>query len=672
MLDLSRLNKQQRIAVETINGALLLLAGAGTGKTTVVTYRIAYMLENGIEPDQILALTFTNKAAAEMKERVIALVGEQSGKLVTVGTFHSFCLSVLKKYITYLGYDRNFSIADEQLQTRILKQVLASEEIADEEFKLNPGIVRHYIGEQKQQLVYVDGVDEMSLDGRSYMLFKAWSMYQDMLRDQCLIDFDDLIVLTIRLFWDHPDVLEHYQERFQYLMVDEYQDTNLAQLELTRLVAGKRQNICAVGDDDQSIYGWRGADITNILEFESHFKDCKVILIEENYRCSGKILAGANEVIANNSQRHAKSLKANSLSGDDITVVRFDTEHQEAEMFAQKVKDLQVSEQIPFDDFSVLFRSNSQSRALEIAFKRYSIPYKIVGSTSFYSRVEIQDAIAYLKVLANPRDDMSLLRILNVPPRGIGSKSIDKLRTLRDETKLPMSKLLNDDRFLSQLSNKAAENCREFSQIYRKYYQILMVDKAELMPSARQFINEIGYLPGLMKIYKKRKEAEMRLDNVQEFFNDVADFVDKQRKKGEQSLLREYLLRFMLNDDGDKMSGEGVSMLTVHSSKGLEFENVFLVGLEDDLFPHAQSVGEGNLEEERRLFYVAMTRAKKRLFIGWSRKRKVYGKDERRRRSLFVNEIPEALVTEIKPDKLVGKATDEDIDSMLAAFFNED
>ncbi len=664
MPDLSRLNKAQLEAVKTIEGGLLLLAGAGTGKTTVITYRIAYMLENDIAPHSILALTFTNKAATEMKERVVALVGREKGEFVTVGTFHSFCLSVLKKFITRLGFDHNFSIADDQLQTRTLKQVIADPEVGlGPDSDINPGIIRHYISQQKQNLVYLDNVDDENLEGREYTLYLCWKKYQQLLKDQSLIDFDDLIVMTIRLFWDFEDVQEHYQERFKYMMVDEYQDTNLSQLELLRMIAGKRQNICAVGDDDQSIYGWRGADISNILEFEQHFDNTKVIRIEENYRCSGKIIAAANKVIANNSQRYEKTLRANASVGEDIRVVSFDDEHKESEIIAEMIKDVHISERVPYDNFAVLFRSNGQSRPLEIAFKRLRIPYRIVGSTSFYSRAEIQDAIAYLKILANPKDDMSLQRILNVPPRGIGSKSIEKLREMRRQTGRPMTELIGRDEFWSQLPANAANGCREFSRVYLQHRDLLVDKKEKLMPGCRRYLNDIGYLSGLMKIYKKRKEAEMRLDNVQEFLNDVAEYQENENSTG---TLRDYLLRFTLFDDGDKMEGEGVSMLTVHSSKGLEFEHVFVVGLEEELFPHAQSVSEGGVEEERRLFYVAVTRAKKELNISWARKRKVYGKDKERRLSRFIRELPEDVIAIMKQDDVVKPADAETVEAMLA------
>lgn len=664
MPDLSRLNEAQLEAVKTIDGALLLLAGAGTGKTTVITYRIAWMLKQGVAPQSVLALTFTNKAANEMKERVIALVGREKGEFVTVGTFHSFCLSVLKRNITRLGYDHNFTIADDQLQTRTLKQVIADPEVGlGPDSHINPGMIRHYISTQKQNLVYVDSVNEHELEGDQYTLYKCWAKYQQLLKDQSLIDFDDLIVLTIRLFWDFEEVLSYYQNRFKYMMVDEYQDTNLSQLELLRLVAGERQNICAVGDDDQSIYGWRGADITNILEFESHFDNTKVIRIEENYRCSGKIIAAANEVIANNTSRYAKTLRSNSLVGENIKVIAFDDEHREADIIAEMIHDAHLNEGVSYEDIAILFRSNGQSRLFEIAFKKHRIPYKIVGSTSFYSRAEIQDAIAYLKILANPKDDMSLQRILNVPPRGIGSKSIEKLREMRYKTGRPMTSLIGEEEFWSQLPSTAAAGCREFSRIYRQYRKELIEDMSQLMPGCKRYLNDIGYLTGLMKIYKKRKEAEMRLDNVQEFLNDVADYQSSDDSTG---LLRDYLLRFTLFDDGDKMEGEGVSMLTVHSSKGLEFEHVFVVGLEDDLFPHFQSVSEGGLEEERRLFYVAVTRAKKKLAISWARSRKVYGKTKNRRKSCFLHELPEDVIDILKEDDVLKPADEETIQAMLA------
>jgi superfamily I DNA/RNA helicase len=664
MVNLQRLNPSQRQAVETTEGALLLLAGAGTGKTTVITYRIAYMLEKGIDPSKIMALTFTNKAAVEMKERVVSLVGRKKGSAVCLSTFHSFCLSILKKHIPRLGFDLRFSIADEQLQSRCLKQVLADPEISVDD-SVTPGVVKQYIAKQKQEMVYLDNIDESLLSDNELALYRCWSKYQELLKNQSLIDFDDLIVMTIRIFWDHPDVLEIYQNQFHYLMVDEYQDTNSSQLELLRLIAGERQNVCAVGDDDQSIYGWRGADISNILEFEQDFSQSRVIRIEENYRCTGKIIAAANTVIAHNTERYSKTLRANAGAGEDIKIITFTNEHREAQLISEMIKEKHQLDRTSYDNFAILFRSNSQSRLLEINFKRLNIPYRIVGSTSFYKRAEIQDAIAYMKVIANPKDDLSLQRILNVPPRGIGSKSLEIIRELRGFTGKSMVELLGSPALHERLSSSARIACQDFYRVYEMYRQKMMENNEFIMPNCRKMLYEIGYLPGLMKIYKNRKEAEARLDNVQEFLNDVAEYVEKTPSS---SNLQDYLLRFTLFDDSDKLEGEGVSMLTVHSSKGLEFENVYVVGLERDLFPHAQSVKEGALQEERRLFYVAMTRAKKNLTLSWAKARKVFGKDKRRFRSPFLREVPEDVTHELSQDEAVKPATQEDISKMIAKF----
>jgi len=664
MVDLRRLNKSQREAVETTEGALLLLAGAGTGKTTVITYRIAYILEKGIDASRIMALTFTNKAAVEMKERVISLVGRKKGSSVFLSTFHSFCLGVLKKHITRLGFDLQFSIADEQLQTRTLKQVLADPEISVDD-SVNPGVIRQYIGKQKQDMVYTDHIDEAILSDYELSLYRCWVKYQELLKNQSLIDFDDLIVMTIRIFWDNPDVLELYQAQFHYLMVDEYQDTNSSQLELLRLIAGDRQNICAVGDDDQSIYGWRGASISNILEFEQDFRNSKIIRIEENYRCTGKIISAANAVIANNSQRYDKTLRANALAGENIKIITFSNEHREAQIISEMIKEKHTADRNSYDNFAILFRSNSQSRLLEINFKRLNIPYRIVGSTSFYKRAEIQDAIAYMKIIANPKDDLSLQRILNVPPRGIGAKSLETIRELKALTGKSMIELLGSPALHERLSTTARLSCQEFHRVYEIYRKKMMEDNESIMPNCRKMLNEIGYLSGLMKIYKNRKEAEVRLDNIQEFLNDVAEYVERTPAS---SNLRDYLLRFTLFDDSDKLEGDGVSMLTVHSSKGLEFDHVYLVGLEQDLFPHAQSVKEGGVQEERRLFYVAMTRAKKTLTIGWSKARKVFGKDKRRFQSPFLREIPDDVKTMMTQEEAVKPASREDIAKMIAKF----
>ena len=665
MPDLSRLNEQQLAAVKAIHGPLLLLAGAGTGKTTVITFRIAHMLKEGIDPNSVLALTFTNKAATEMKERVISLVGKEDGNHVTVGTFHSFCLMVLKKYITRLGFDSAFSIADEQLQMRSMKQVVVSLGLKGDD-EVTESKAHAYITQRKQNLEYVDQFDIDELEPTDQKYYSIWRDYQQYLKDQALIDFDDLIVLTIKLWRDNPDVLAFYQNCFKYLMVDEYQDTNLSQLQLMRMLAGDVQNICAVGDDDQSIYGWRGADITNILEYEQDFEGTKVIRIENNYRCSGNILAAANHVIVNNSSRYDKTLLPNHEDGSDIMVVKMDDEQEEAESVISMIMEQRLKDSAQYDDFAILFRGNSQSRLLEVALKANDIPYRIVGSASFYDRAEIQDALALLKVLSNSKDDQSLLRILNVPPRGIGSKSVDRLRQMRLLTKQPLTSLIAREEFWEGLSSRGGVECRDFVRVMNLYRQKLVHNGEPLLPGIRNFLNDIGYLPGLMRIYKNRKEAERRLNNVYEFINDVANYMER---NGEEATLRDYLLRFMLGGDDDKMDGdEGVTLLTVHSSKGLEFPYVYVVGMEQEQFPHGQSMAEGNLEEERRLFYVAVTRAKKELVLSWSRRRKVYGRDVTREVSQFVNELPQDIVRYEDANSIIKPASQEVVDSMIADF----
>lgn len=670
MIDLSRLNEAQREAVECIEGPLLLLAGAGTGKTTVITYRMAYMLEQGIDPNFILALTFTNKAAREMKERVISLVGRKRGQQLTVGTFHSFGLSVMKKYIHRLGYDKNFTLADEGAQQRTMKQVLLELGLAEDP-TINPGKALHFITNRKQQLEFADLIDADAQEEESAKFYRVWKLYNQFLKDQGMIDFDDLIVGVIRLFWEHPDVLEHYRERFKYLMVDEYQDTNLAQLELLSLLAGEVQNICAVGDDDQSIYGWRGADISNILEFEQHFRGTRVIRIEVNYRCSGNILAAANTVIRNNSQRYDKTLRTPSADGDKLFVTAVPSDEAEAELIAEYIKDKKSREKgVIYDDFAILYRSNSQSRLLEKAFKTHRIPYRLVSGTSFYSRAEIQDAIAYLKVLANPKDDSSLLRILNVPARGIGSKSIELLREMKALTGEPLSVLMARDSYQSQLSKTGQASLKELCACFDKFRKKLVIDHEPLFPGIREFLEECGYLNGLMKIYKKRKESEARRDNVHEFINDAAQYMRRQKEEGKPATLREYLLQFMLFEEEKESEEEGVHMLTVHSSKGLEFPYVMLVGLEQDQFPHEQSVIEGNVEEERRLFYVAVTRAKKTIVMTWCRERTVFGKVKKRYPSQFIEEMPATIVDHVKKETLIKPADESSLTDLFADFMD--
>lgn len=637
MIDLNTLNPQQRAAVEQTEGPLLVLAGAGSGKTRVLTYRVAYLMEKGVAPWHILAITFTNKAAREMADRVHRLAGEASED-AWISTFHSCCARILRRDIEKLGYKRQFAIYDEDDRTSVIKDVAKALQLSDKEFP--PKQIRAVISDAKNKLLTpAEWLKESEGDFRSRKLYEAYRLYEKTLKGNNALDFDDLLIKTLELLTEHPPVLDYYRDRFRYILVDEYQDTNAAQYMLVRLLAGERHNLCVVGDDDQSIYGWRGADLRNILDFEKDFPECVTIKLEQNYRSTGNILDAANQVIAHNRGRKEKALWTERDDGERIALYHAMDERDEAAFIAAMTRKLIASGEHP-GGVAVLYRTNAQSRVLEEAFVRGGTPYRVYGAQRFYERKEVKDLIAYMRCLVNPDDDVSTRRIINEPKRGIGDATVDKLAEYAAGNDMPLLSAALDAEN-APLSSRAKKPIAEFAK--------LMIDLTELMyaqkPSdfVEALIDRTGYVKALEE--NKSEENENRIENIRELQGAVSEFERLNPEGG----LPEFLENVALVSDLDNLdeSGGAVTLMTLHSAKGLEFNEVFLAGMEEGVFPLTRAVFDDALmEEERRLAYVGITRAKKRLFLSHARTRALYNTRNANELSRFVTEIPQRLIVD--------------------------
>ncbi len=635
---LNGLNDRQKEAVEYLDGPLLILAGAGSGKTRVLTYKIAYLLEKKIvKPWEILAITFTNKAAKEMKERVEGLVGAEAQDM-WLGTFHSVCVRILKREIELLGYSRDFNIFDEIDKDKVIKEVMKKLNIDD---KIYPtGLIKAEISKAKE--VMKDdkqyAKDAMG-DFRKEEIAKVYTMYQQTLRTNNSIDFDDIIMLTVQLFLEHPDRLAYYQEKYKYVLVDEYQDTNKTQFLLISLLTAGTGNICVVGDESQSIYGFRGADITNILNFEKEFPSAKIIKLEENYRSTKNILNAANEVIKNNTSKIHKVLWTQNKEGEKINYKTLNNEYEEVEYVVETIDDLCRKENKKYSDFAVLFRTNAQARVLEEVFMRTGTPYKLVGGIKFYARKEIKDIISYLKLINNKNDNIALKRIINEPKRGIGDTALDKLDNMAQEKGMSIFELIQDNMNLAGL--RSAGNII----LFRDMMNDLMSNKETFKVSdlIKRVLKVSGYEDMLNT--EGTKETEIRFENLMEFIGVAIEF----ENENAENTLEDFLDSIALVSDVDNLdeSTEAVTLMTMHSAKGLEFDDVFLVGMEEGLFPSKRSIEEdASTEEERRLCYVAITRAKDQLFLTNTKKRTLYGSTSFSLPSRFIDEIPDNLLTE--------------------------
>ena len=631
---LHNLNPPQKEAVLHGEGPLLVLAGAGSGKTRVIVHRIAYLVhERGVPPWQILAVTFTNKAAGEMRERVTHILGE--GELPLISTFHSSCARILRHDIRHLGYDSNFAIYDDKDCERLLKECAA--ELNLDEKKYPPKLLGAAIDEFKNSGLLPDQV----ATGSPYeaTLARVYTLYQERLKRCNAADFGDLLLLTVRLFEEHPDVLKKYQERYRWIMVDEYQDTNPVQYRLVQLLAGTRRNLCVVGDDDQSIYGWRGADIRNILEFEKDFPGVKVVKLEQNYRSTKTILDGAWNVVEKNRGRKPKRLWTDNPDGEPIVYRTLPNEWEEARLICRETERF-LGEGGDLSEVAIFYRTNAQSRVVEDAMVAAGIPYHMVGGLRFYARLEIKDILSYLKVLDNPADDVAIKRIINTPPRGIGHATVQRISTLAAEKGIPFYDAMLESIDGSFLASGARSKVALFVAELEKYREF--ADTLPLGELAAAVIQDSGYLARLKAVGSD--EAQDRIANLQELVTAMQVFESGPGEKGLANFLEQVALVSDLEQEGEGKKSSA-TLMTLHSAKGLEFPLVFMVGMEERLFPHLRALEDPvQMEEERRLCYVGMTRAKKRLFLLNVRRRHIFGQEQMNPPARFIRDIPEELL----------------------------
>lgn len=639
------LNKEQYEGATTIDGQVLILAGAGSGKTRVLTHRIAHMIEDlNIAPYSILAITFTNKASKEMKDRVKALIGERAENM-WISTFHSTCVRILRREIDKIGYKSSFTIYDSSDQKILVKECMKSLNINDKD--ITEQEILGKIGKAKDKMQSVRSfMLENEANFREKKIADVYEMYQKRLKENNALDFDDLIFKTVELFKSNPEVLEFYQNKFKYIMVDEYQDTNGAQYQLVKLLAAKYKNICVVGDDDQCIYQWRGADITNILDFEKDYPGAKVIKLEQNYRSKGNILNAANVVIVHNSNRKSKVLRTEQEAGSKIKIYRAYADSDEGDFVGKQILDIKNKEGKNYNDFAILYRTNAQSRIFEESLRRKGIPYKIVGGTRFYDRKEIKDMLAYLKVLVNPQDDISIRRIINVPKRSIGDATVAKIQDFAADFELNLWDALSEVRGISTLTARNVSCIEPFVALMEN-----LIELSETVPVSvliESILKDTGYMKQLQE--SNEIEDKSRIENLKELVSDAVDF----EKSSEDKSLSAYLERVSLVQDTDKIEEEddAIVLMTIHSAKGLEFPVVFMVGMENGIFPgNASFESESEMEESRRLCYVGITRAKEALFMTSAEVRRVFGKTMAYPQSDFINEIKPELKEYVSGEK---------------------
>jgi len=644
---LKGLNKEQVEAVKATEGPLLIMAGAGSGKTRVLTHRIAYiMVEKGVNPYNILAITFTNKAAREMKERISSILGGAAEE-IWISTFHSMCVRILRRDIDRIGINRNFSILDTTDQLSVIKGIL--KDLNMDPKKYDPRSILGTISSAKNELK--DAKEFGKLTGNFYeqKVAEVYEEYERRLLKNHSLDFDDLIMKTILLFNRVPEVLEYYQRKFQYIHVDEYQDTNKAQYQLVKMLASRFKNLCVVGDSDQSIYRWRGADIANILSFEKDYPNARVILLEQNYRSTKTILDAANKVIANNLNRKPKNLWTENEKGNAIQYYHAATEQDEALFVTSKISELVEKKDRKYSDFAILYRTNAQSRAMEEMLVKANIPYTIVGGTKFYDRKEIKDLLAYLRLVSNPDDDISLLRIINEPKRGIGATSIERIAQFAREHDQSIFECLSAVELIG-IAGKASASAREFYEMISNLNQ--MQDYLSVMELTEEVLKRSGYREMLQQ--EKTLEAESRLENIEEFLTVTKQFEEENDDKSLIAFLTDLALISDIDQVGKEEDKENdfVVLMTLHSAKGLEFPVVFLIGMEEGVFPHSRSLmEEEEMEEERRLAYVGITRAEEELYLTNAQIRTLFGRTNMNPPSRFIGEIPDDLIHNLNVQK---------------------
>ncbi|WP_335869612.1 DNA helicase PcrA [Bacillus sp. 2205SS5-2] len=646
---LTGMNPPQKEAVQATDGPLLIMAGAGSGKTRVLTHRIAYlMVEKRVSPYNILAITFTNKAAREMKERVNRILGG-AGEDVWISTFHSMCVRILRRDIDRIGFSRNFTILDSSDQQSVVKSILKEKNIDPKKF--DPRALLGMISSAKNELMKAEEYSKQAGSYFDQVASDVYTEYEKRLKKNQALDFDDLIMTTINLFQRVPEVLEFYQRKFQYIHVDEYQDTNRAQYMLVKLLASRFQNLCVVGDSDQSIYRWRGADIANILSFEKDYPRARSIFLEQNYRSTKRILLAANNVIEKNLNRKPKNLWTENTEGEKIAYFRADNQQSEAQFVAGKIKELVDGGKRKYSQFAILYRTNAQSRVMEEVLLKSNIEYTIVGGTKFYDRKEIKDILAYLRLVSNPDDDISLQRIINVPKRGIGSGSIDKIARYAQTNDLSMFQALAEADFIG-LSPKITSGVLQFRELIHKYTQM------QEYLSVTELVEEVLEKAGYREMLKAEKsiESQSRLENIDEFLSVTKSFEESSEDKSLVAFLTDLALVADIDSlDKEEKVQDAVVLMTLHSAKGLEFPVVFLMGMEEGVFPHSRSLmEEDEMEEERRLAYVGITRAEEELFITNAQMRTLYGRTNMNPVSRFISEIPSDLLEEVGKEKPIS------------------
>ena len=627
-----QLNPNQQKAVNHIKGPMLVLAGAGSGKTKVLTNRIANLIENGVSPYNILAITFTNKAAKEMKDRVVNLIGDSANN-IQISTFHSLGVKILKENYALLGYERNFTIIDSDDALTIIKKIMKDLNMNKEYY--NPREIRNKISSAKNEMMDIDKFSKIEFD---HKIVEVYKIYQKKLKQGNSVDFDDLLILPIKLFKNYPNILNDYQERYKYILIDEYQDTNEAQYTFSRLLSSKYRNIFVVGDNDQAIYAFRGANYKNILNFEKDYPECETILLEENYRSTKNILNAANSVIKNNRERKDKNLWSNNEEGDKIKYKKVSNEKEEASFVVEEIKTL-LSKGVKEEDIAVLYRTNAQSRTIEEEMLKKNIKYRVVGSFYFYNRKEIKDLLCYLRLISNHKDDVSLLRIINTPKRGIGEKTIENLINTAESSNTSIYEAITSGKEL----------------VFKNLIEELTQDSQSL--SLTELVDTILEKSGIKKELTNSKllEDEIRLENLNEFKGVTKNYEEEYGTANLEEFLEEISLVSDITEHQD--SSSRVSLMTVHSVKGLEFDYVFIIGMEEGIFPHYNAINDGSnsaIEEERRLCYVAITRAKKKLYITSADTRMLFGNTSRNLPSRFINEIDKEYI-EIDGNKLLNK-----------------
>lgn len=639
MKALSSLNDQQKAAVEFNAGPHMIVAGAGSGKTRVLTQKIAYLIEDGFEPSSILALTFTNKAAKEMKERIKKLIGKKADEL-WMGTFHSIFARILRTEAAKLNYKANFSIYDREDSVALVSNILQNFDISLD--SITSSGVQHRISKMKNQMIspeeFAKNFAETHIDKK---IAEIYTEYNKRLYENNSMDFDDLLIKPIELFNLHQKVLLKYKTQFKYVLVDEYQDTNKAQYEMLKLLAAPKGKICVVGDDAQSIYGWRGAEIKNMLDFEKDFTKAKIFRLEQNYRSTKMILSAADSVIKKNSEQINKTLWTQNAEGDQISLIKCSDEKDEAIQIAKRIKKEVVSRKISFKDIAILYRINSQSRALEDALRREKIPYKIIGGVEFYRRKEVKDVIAYLRVISNQNDEESLLRIMNFPQRGIGNTSISKMIQFARKLNLSLFTTMSRVFEVIEVKERIQKNVKQFKLLLDKY--ISLKDSLSLNELLSALVDELG----ILKIYKEEgtQESIARYDNIQELLSAISEYTHTNPNLTIDDFLSEVSL--VTGVDQYSEGDNSITLMTIHSAKGLEFPIVFISGCEEDIFPLNQKFDtDSRLEEERRLFYVAMTRAKEKVFISYARSRYRFGEVAYQSKSRFIDEIDPSTIEE--------------------------